>query len=203
MSQWTPRKRKQSPRSRAKEAARKSRRAGRHPPFEVIDLTKAAERPPEPAGSSEDRSPGHEDTSREDTSREDTSRGDNRPKEPVAGVGIRFSEGPQGWILEDEYDNLPDSIRRKDWQMCRCPKSGKFWYKRIVGRYRELDDAELRPRRDQVAAYYESLPNREGPAVRVGDDGPQWYELEFIENVMEFELRPPCGCEPLIQLAAA
>ncbi len=118
-------------------------------------------------------------------------------------MGIRFSEGPQGWILEDEYDNLPDSIRRKDWQMCRCPKSGKFWYKRIVGRYRDLDDAELRPRRDQVAAYYESLPNREGPAVRVGDDGPLWSELEFIENVMEFELRPPCGCEPLIQLAAA
>jgi len=130
-----------------------------------------------------------------------TSRACNRPPFEVidAGeqLGLSFPEGPQGWMRQETWDQQHQPGQQA--QLSQCRATGETWVKPIVGRYRNRTEEELEKR----LAILTDLALSLGGAEPFFADGPTWFHVEFFENVLEFELRPPCGCPPHRALAAA
>lgn len=112
------------------------------------------------------------------------------------GFGITLQDGPKGWMSMETYEKRAD--RGKRMQIYGCPKTGELWVKSILGRYRGKDEESLSQRLrvlEEVAACHGGSIALEG--------GPLWMQVEFIENVLEVRMRPPCGCPPCRSSAAA
>ncbi len=71
-----------------------------------------------------------------------------------------------------------------------CPETGEVFVKPLTGRYRKLPEAELRRRRDELEGFLKRL----GPFERLFQSGPLWMQVEHLEDIIEFEMEPPCGC---------
>ena len=73
-----------------------------------------------------------------------------------------------------------------------CERRGQHWVRPIVGRYRdrrkEHNDKRIRELLDEL--------RRVGGCVVVERSVASWRLAEWLENALEFELRPPCGCPP-------
>lgn len=114
-----------------------------------------------------------------------------------AGIEIVELEGTRGWLRAEELEHYRGPYRGV--QVAVCPTRGEVWVKVHVGRHRRQDKALLKRR----LAMLEEVAAQQGGLglVEVGR-GPLWKQVEFLENVLEFRLRPPCGCPPCHAAAA-
>lgn len=112
------------------------------------------------------------------------------------GFRVDLPGGPQGWMPLTTYEKHHRPGLQV--QMSNCGISGETWVKRLVGRYREKDEASLRQRLRVLEQVADHAVGRLGFR-----DGPLWLQVEFLENVIEFHLRPPCGCPPAVGSVAA
>jgi hypothetical protein len=75
-------------------------------------------------------------------------------------------------------------------QSC-CEVTGEVFVRPITGRFKGLSGEQLTEKVDELVQVF----------VRAGfppvmDPGqPLWMQAEFLDNLMDFELNPPCGCE--------
>lgn len=113
------------------------------------------------------------------------------------GYGLCFHGGEQGWAPLATWARLHRRPGQQA-QLCSCLATGQTWVKLLVGRYRDRDEEDLRAR----LAVLEGLVMRLGGSSGRGE-GPLWLQVELLENALEFDLRPPCGCPPNALLAAA
>lgn len=114
-----------------------------------------------------------------------------------ADIALRFPEDDQGWMAHDDWEK--HGRAREQVQMSTCPKTGVTWVKPLVGRHEGEDEEALRERFALLTEMTQLLGK--GPSFFGG--GPLAFQVEFLENVLEFELRPPCGCPPPAGLAQA
>lgn len=108
-----------------------------------------------------------------------------------AGTFSGRSRGETGWMVLDSYVLRSDVNPAKALHSCGCPETGETYVKPYDGRYRHLSDAQQRARLAELERTFSKLGGQMGPGLR-GE--PLWLQLEFLENILDFELNPPCGC---------
>ena len=113
------------------------------------------------------------------------------------GYCLCFHGGGQGWVPLTTWSRHHRRPGQQA-QMCSCLATGQTWVKLLVGRYRDREEEDLEAR----LALLEGLLMRLGGSPTRGE-GPLWMQVEILENALEFDLRPPCGCPPNSLLAAA
>ena len=108
-----------------------------------------------------------------------------------AGTFVGRARG-RGWLELDRYEIDPDLPVEHTMQTNLCPERGEIFIKPIEGRHRGRAEAELI---ELVAAAEQRLREMgAGPTCEV-QSTPLWLRLEFLHNVIDFELHPPCGCD--------
>lgn len=96
------------------------------------------------------------------------------------------------WLPWTVYRGLCDPDQRGPLQSTVCIRTGAVWVKPLTGRCHALPAAELLERRTALAHRIEAL----GGSCTFPDGGDLAMTVEYLENVLEWELRPACGCEP-------
>ena len=112
------------------------------------------------------------------------------------GPKANVRERPRGWMPMETYEKR--GLPARHMQIYGCPASGEIWVKRLVGRYRRRDKALLLKRLQVL----EEVAVLHGGAIDQGSS-PLWLQVEFLENVLEVRLHPPCGCPPIRFSSAA
>lgn len=97
-----------------------------------------------------------------------------------------------GWLELSSYEIDPRLPPDQALQASRCPHKGEVLFKPIEGRYRGCSERQLA---QQVAEAEARLAELGAGAKVTTRESPLWLQLEFLENVIGFELDPPCGCE--------
>ncbi|MDY0003389.1 MAG: hypothetical protein RBU30_18970 [Polyangia bacterium] len=110
--------------------------------------------------------------------------------EEESGFGLCFPAGEQGWVPLETWQRVHRRPGQQA-QLCICLATGQTWVKLLAGRYRDREQEDLRAR----LALLEGIMVRLGGSPATGH-GPLWLEVEMLENALEFDLRPPCGCPP-------
>jgi len=122
---------------------------------------------------------------------EDRERGKAVEVTTWAGTFKGRSRGRTGWMVLESYLLRPEVAPGQAMHTCGCPETGETYVKPYDGRYRHLSEAEQRSRLAELERAIRDLGGSAGPALRAE---PLWMQLEFLENVLDFELNPPCGC---------
>lgn len=100
--------------------------------------------------------------------------------------------GRGGWIVLDSYEINPGVPPEQVMQTCGCPDSGEIYSKPFQGLYRDWSEPALRERIAQAQDFIRQMGGTCGFATNI----PTWLQLEMLENIIDFELNPPCGCKP-------
>jgi hypothetical protein len=108
-----------------------------------------------------------------------------------AGTFIGRARG-RGWLELVSYEADPNLPVEQVLQVSRCPDRGETFVKPIEGRYRDRAEAELVERVAAAERRLEGMGSDPSAQVR---ETPLWLRLEFLQNVIDFELHPPCGCD--------
>ncbi len=105
----------------------------------------------------------------------------------------RFSgraRGKNGWLELQSYEINPDMPPDQVMQRTACPDTGQSFAKPFEGHYRHLSEDELKERLETVEEFIRQMGGFTPPDM----GQPLWLRVEFLENVIDFELNPPCGC---------
>ena len=94
-------------------------------------------------------------------------------------------------MVLSSYELRPEVAPDQALHACGCPESGETYVKPYDGRHRHLGQAEQRARLAELEKIFRDLGGVSGPSL---PGRPLWLQLEFLENVLDFELNPPCGC---------
>ena len=76
-------------------------------------------------------------------------------------------------------------------QQSSCQVSGEVFVRPITGRFRGLPVKQLRKMFDEMLGAF----SRVGHTPIMETSQPMWMKVEFLDNMMDFELNPPCGCK--------
>lgn len=100
------------------------------------------------------------------------------------------------WMTEEEFlaFNFPP---KTEVQVSTCQQTGQKFIALIVGRFRDRPERELENRKLRLLAFFSNC------AITVDETVPLWKQVEVLENTLDFELNPPCGCEPEIKVKGA
>jgi hypothetical protein len=112
-----------------------------------------------------------------------------------AGLFVGSPAGEQGWLKLMSYQLKPGFPQHLAMQQSGCPVSGEVFVKPIEGRYADRPQAENEQRLAELQAFVRS----QGGMIGGDDSLPLWARLEFLENTLDFEMEPPCGCPGLLQ----
>lgn len=111
--------------------------------------------------------------------------------ETAAGTLYGRARGKRGWMTLDEVRLAPGADLNQVAHVTSCPASDEVYVKPLDGRYRDLPPAEQQQLRTQL----ENSLRRLGGTVIMGSNVfPLWKQLEYLENVIDYEVDPPCGC---------
>ncbi len=111
--------------------------------------------------------------------------------ETAAGILYGCARGKRGWMTLDEVRLAPGADLNQLAHVTSCPKTDEVYVKPLDGRYQGLAPAE----QQQLRTELENNLRRLGGTVMI-DSGawPLWKQLEYLENVIDYEVDPPCGC---------
>jgi len=108
------------------------------------------------------------------------------------GKFIGEPRGNNGWMVLHTCEPDPDVPPDQVMQQSSCPTTAESFVKPFEGRYRNLTEGEQRECLEVMQAGIRALGGRIPPDM----GQPLWLQAEFLENVINFELHPPCGCKP-------
>jgi hypothetical protein len=111
--------------------------------------------------------------------------------ETAAGTLYGRARGKRGWMTLDEARLAPGADLNQVAHVTSCPASDEIYVKPLDGRYRDLPPAEQQQLRSQ---FENSLRRLGGTVIMGGGAFPLWKQLEYLENVIDYEVDPPCGC---------
>jgi hypothetical protein len=100
-------------------------------------------------------------------------------------------------VTLEAYERNP-ALRKRPVQASQCGVSGEVFVKAIVGRHRHRNEEELTQRLVRLQVMIQQIG---GDPPHMPVTTPLWYQAEFLENLIEFDLNPPCGCAPATVLA--
>lgn len=109
---------------------------------------------------------------------------------------VERGAGPAGtssWMTLQEYDSRLGELEDREVQMNICERTAEPYIKLLDGRHRDRPPGELAVRiRSQLrlADSLSCLPPPPDATVSLP------LALEILENVIDFNLHPPCGCVP-------
>jgi hypothetical protein len=105
---------------------------------------------------------------------------------PLAGV-----EAPKPWMTAEAYDRCAPPGAPRDLHHAVCRTTGELWVRPIDRRYRGLPRRALKARRADLIDLVHTMG---GEANQLPASLPLWYQVEYLENVVDFEANMPCGC---------
>lgn len=101
------------------------------------------------------------------------------------------SRKQRGWMTWDEFGREYEKDReRPDVQQSGCQATGEVYVRAITGRFKNKPEEELRQMVDDLRQVFV----RAGYPPVVNAKTPLWLQAEFLDNMLEFEMNPPCGC---------
>jgi len=74
-----------------------------------------------------------------------------------------------------------------------CPSHGMIFHKEITGRYKKEPEETLQERKELLEHRLSSI---EGVSPQMGENHELWLVVEYLEHIIDFEINPPCGCDP-------
>ena len=97
---------------------------------------------------------------------------------------------PNGWTkLEDflaqDQENWSCALQKS-----ACEVTGEIFVRKITGRYQDVPKDQLQQIVDETRQLFQD--NEELPMI--DKTQPLWVQAEFLENILDFETTPPCGC---------
>ncbi len=101
-----------------------------------------------------------------------------------------YPTGPSQWMTQDAFDNDPRYARVKEAHYTTCAETGQVFVKPFDGRFRHLSRKELNSKIHEL----QGALIQAGGIPAVPARAPRWMELEFLDNILEFEIAKPCGC---------
>jgi len=108
-----------------------------------------------------------------------------------AGTFIGRKRSESGWMNLEGYTmksakHTPDMVMQ---QSC-CAVTGEIFVKLLDGRFKGLPDEQLR----EIIARIQKIFASAGGMVGTNPTLPLWLQAEYLDNALDFELDPPCGC---------
>jgi 2'-5' RNA ligase len=118
---------------------------------------------------------------------------DSKPVSVQTGAGtfIGQQRSDSGWMTLEGFSMNPgQGSLDQAVQQSACEVSGEVFVKPITGHYKDQPEETLR---QMVAEIKEVFDSFGVPAV-VSPGMPLWLQAEFLSNLLDFEMQPPCGC---------
>ena len=102
--------------------------------------------------------------------------------------------GDKGWMILEMFTLRPGIRHYEAMHVTSCHTTGETFVKPFLGEYRLLDDQEV----DLLLKKKEEEFKALGGEVLVDSNTmPNWLKLEHLQATIDYELDPPCGCEPV------
>jgi hypothetical protein len=100
------------------------------------------------------------------------------------------------WMTMDEFRRKYEQGRvGPKFQRSGCQTTGEMFVRPITGRFKNKSEEELRQIVDDICQIF----IRAGHPPVLDPEAPLWTQAEFLDNMLEFEMNPPCGCESEIK----
>jgi hypothetical protein len=93
-------------------------------------------------------------------------------------------------MTEGEYERQRETLGSAEVHMSMCHTSGKLYLRLVDGRFRSLPRRELKARLAETKQILSAM----GGVVPLDPTLPVHRRLEFLDNVLDFEMNQPCGC---------
>lgn len=105
---------------------------------------------------------------------------------------VARSRVPSGgaWMTEEEYERRKEALGSAEVHMSMCHTSGTMYLRLVDGRFRGLPRLESEARLAEMQQILSAM----GGLVPVDPALPIHRRLEFLDNVLDFEMCQPCGC---------
>ncbi|MBW1809968.1 MAG: hypothetical protein JRJ19_16975 [Deltaproteobacteria bacterium] len=108
-----------------------------------------------------------------------------------AGTFIGRQRSDSGWMtLEGFSMNSGKGSLDQAVQQSACEVSGEVFVKPITGHYKDQPEDKLRQMVAEIKDVFDSF----GVPAIVSPGMPLWLQAEFLSNLLDFEMEPPCGC---------
>jgi hypothetical protein len=108
--------------------------------------------------------------------------------------GTAFLAGPPkapAWMSMGDY--LVARQKGEAGNECQqsvCATTGDAYVRPITGRFKHLPEEKLKRMVDDLMQVFV----RAGHSPVMDPGQPLWMQAEFLDNMLEFEIDPPCGC---------
>ena len=110
-----------------------------------------------------------------------------RPMEPDSFSPV---PSPSAWMSEAEYDRRRGELGSAQVHMTACHTRGELFMRLVDDRFRGLPRRELKVRLAEIRETLAAM----GGTIPVDRTRPLHQQLEFLDNVLDFEVSQPCGC---------
>lgn len=109
---------------------------------------------------------------------------------PSAGGARSPVPTPSAWMSEAEFDRRKGELGQAQVHMSACYTRGELYMRVVDDRFRGLPRQELKARLAETRETLAAL----GGSIPVDRSLPLYQQLEFLDNVLDFEVSQPCGC---------
>ena len=102
----------------------------------------------------------------------------------------------RGWMTWEEFRREYEQGRvGPEFQRSGCQTTGEVYVRPMTGRFKNKSEEELRQMVDDLCQVF----IRAGHPPVLDPKAPLWTQAEFLDNMLEFEMNPPCGCDSEIK----
>ncbi|MBN2492990.1 MAG: hypothetical protein JXR96_00260 [Deltaproteobacteria bacterium] len=110
-----------------------------------------------------------------------------------AGTFIGTACGSTGWMKLAGFDLNPAVPPERAMHVSFCHTTGECFVKPYTWCHIRKPEDELRARRAELLDFLTEINAGQPPTLLLSQ--PLWWEVEFLEYVIDYELNPPCGCQ--------
>jgi hypothetical protein len=97
----------------------------------------------------------------------------------------------QGWMTWEVFCREYEKGRvGPNIQKSGCKQTGEVYVRPVTGRFRNQPEEKLQRMVEELCQIFAAT----GQPPAMDTDEPLWMQAEFLDNMLDFELNPPCGC---------
>jgi len=75
-------------------------------------------------------------------------------------------------------------------QKSACEVTGEVFVRPITGRFKDIPEERVQQKVEEIRLIFKNA----GHPLSLNPCQPLWIQAEYLENILDFELNPPCGC---------